>query len=375
MIPVIFDSVNVVIQIILDFIYFNFSFLRVFQAILVIISGIILRKIFAKVVFKFIKNLAQKTTTDIDDIFVKVVEKPSGYLIICIGLAISIKFFHFNKILENSLIHITNSMVILCIFWLLHDITDVAAKLMLKIAKKTETQYDDIIVNFTKKVIKIFIIIIAISIIIKEWGYDITGIIAGLGLGGLALALAAKDTAENLFGSITLMLDKPFSKEDWIMTPKVEGRVIEIGFRSTRIRTFSQAIVTIPNSIMNKETITNWSKMGKRRVSFRIQIEAITKKNEIENFISKIKSKLMENDDVDKEQIIVCFDGFNEGRIEILIYYFTIFIDFENYLKAKEKVNYDINSLLLTEKIGLACPIKKLYIDNFENNYKEKVYD
>ena len=97
----------------------------------------------------------------------------------------------------------------------------------------------------------------------QEWDYRIDGFIAGLGLGGLAFSLAAKDTLSNVFGGLVVILDKPFSIGDWIKTPSVEGTVEDISFRSTKVRTFAQALVTVPNATLANEPVTNWTRMGK----------------------------------------------------------------------------------------------------------------
>ncbi|MFA1822484.1 mechanosensitive ion channel family protein [Virgibacillus oceani] len=118
------------------------------------------------------------------------------------------------------------------------------------------------------RTLRIVIIAISFSIIAQEFGYDVNGFVAGLGIGGLAFALAAKDALANMFGGIIIITKKPFTIGDWVLTPSVEGTVEDISFRSTKVRTFAQALVTVPNATLSNEPITNWSKMGKRQITF-----------------------------------------------------------------------------------------------------------
>src|SRR5699024_6731493 len=126
---------------------------------------------------------------------------------------------------------------------------------------------DEILVSFLSRALQFIIIAMAISIVLQEFDYHIGGLITGLGIGGLAISLAAKDALANLFGGVVIVTEKPFTINDWIMTPSVEGTVEDISFRSTKVRTFDQALVVVPNATLANEAITNWSKMGKRRIS------------------------------------------------------------------------------------------------------------
>ncbi|MFP3359363.1 mechanosensitive ion channel family protein, partial [Planococcus sp. SIMBA_143] len=127
---------------------------------------------------------------------------------------------------------------------------------------KYNVKIDHILIPFFSKALRLIIVAIGISVIAQEFEYDINGFVAGLGIGGLAFALAAKDALANLFGGIIIITEKPFTIGDWIKTPSVEGTIEDISFRSTKVRTFAQALVTVPNATLSNEAITNWSKMG-----------------------------------------------------------------------------------------------------------------
>lgn len=221
---------------------------------------------------------------------------------------------------------------------------------------------DKILLPMLAKIIRFIIIAVALVVILQEWDYDISGFIAGLGLGGLAFALAAQQTLSNLFGGFVLITDKPFGIGDWILTPSVEGTVEEINFRSTRIRTFAQALVTVPNSTLANEPITNWSRMGKRQISFNLGVPYSTPKAKLEVCIDKIKKMLVEHEDIHKQTIMVGFDSFKDGRYNIFLYLFTRTTIWEEYVGVKEDVNLKIIDILEEEGVSMIPPSSQVIV-------------
>ncbi|MDZ4957112.1 mechanosensitive ion channel, partial [Clostridium perfringens] len=145
-----------------------------------------------------------------------------------------------------------------------------------------------------------------ISCIAREFGF--TGFIAGLGISGIAFALMAQDAFSNLFGGMIIVLDRPFAIGDWIQTAQVEGIVEDITFRSTKIRTFSMAVATVPNSKLANENIINWTQRKLRRIHFKFTIKYDTEVEKIKSCVDKIESKLKDHEKVDKDLIIVSFN-------------------------------------------------------------------
>ena len=180
---------------------------------------------------------------------------------------------------------------------------------------KSEKKVSPVLTGLFRKSLKVVIIIIEIFMIIKEWGFDVTGLITGLGIGGLAISLAAKDAASNFLGSVTIMADKNYDIGDWIQTDSVEGFVEEIGFRSTKIRTFSNALTIVPNSILSNEPVTNWTKMGKRRVSFNLNIPINTPSEKINDLLNRIRD-LLRTMKVNQDYKVVQLNGFEDASLK-----------------------------------------------------------
>ena len=175
--------------------------------------------------------------------------------------------------------------------------------------------------NFILKSIRFFILMLAFIAVLQEWGYNVSGFLASLGLVGMAFALAAKDTAANLFGSLVIFTDKPFKIGDWVKTPEVEGTIESVGIRSTKVRTFAQALVSVPNGVLANSAILNWSKMGKRRVKTTIGVTYDTSGDTLEQIINDIKEMLKNHPDIHQDTIHIYFSAFGDSSLNIFCYY------------------------------------------------------
>jgi len=251
------------------------------------------------------------------------------------------------------------SLLIMILAWGASDIAGTDSVLSLEFKEKL--QLDSILVAFFLKVVKFIIYALAIVLIAHEWDYDVNGFIAGLGLGGLAFALAAKDALANIFGGIVIIMEKPFSIGDWVQTPDVEGTVEEISFRSTRFRTVTQALVTVPNSNLANKPITNLSRMGKRQVKFTLSIDYAGPRDKIEQFIQEIRNLLKSNPAIHPQTILVYLENINVNSLDILFYFFTNTTNWEEYLTVKENINYQIMDIMAEKKLPLASPGRIVY--------------
>ncbi|WP_413580849.1 mechanosensitive ion channel family protein [Bdellovibrio sp. HCB288] len=187
------------------------------------------------------------------------------------------------------------------------------------IAAKTESKMDDNLVPFATKAIKFLVVILGFLMILQSFGLNVMSLMAGLGLGGLALALAAQDTAANLFGSITILFDTPFQVGDWVKVKDMEGTVEEVGFRSTRIRTFYNSVITVPNAMMAKETIDNMGVRPFRRVRQIIGIAYETPPEKIKEFCDRVRYCIKQDNTVNPETVVVNFNGYADSQLNILV--------------------------------------------------------
>lgn len=233
-----------------------------------------------------------------------------------------------------------------------------------KIKEMTSKDIEDSMFDFILKIIRVVIYIIAGFIVITALGINLNGLVAGLGIGGVILTLAAQDTAKNIFAGLIVFLDKPFIVGDWIQVDKFEGTVEDITFRSTRVRTFENSLVNIPNAIIANASIINWSKMEKRRYRTNLCIELDTPLEKLEKFKQRVEDMLQTRDAIYDDSIVVKFDNITDNGLNVLISSYTHSVDFNSYLAEKEDINYKIMKILQEENIGLAYDTKTVYMKN-----------
>ena len=240
---------------------------------IIILFTFIIRSIFVYVIDKKMTVRINKTKTELDKLLLKAIKTPLGYMILLQGFYTAILSLQLpEKIGQFDITLILHSIYILAIsfiiLYFIFKIIDIIAYYLHNEAKKNNGFLDGQLVPLIIKSLRILVVTLGILFILQNFGYNVTSLLAGLGLGGLAFALAAQNTVSNLFGSITIFSDKPFQLGDWISVGDIEGTVEELGFRTTRVRRFDQALVTVPNSQFINTGIINYSAMKKRRIEF-----------------------------------------------------------------------------------------------------------
>lgn len=234
--------------------------------------------------------------------------------------------------------------------------------IFLKIKSKKGKEIDQATISGIFKVIRIMIYIIAGFMVISEFGYDLTGFIASLGIGGVVITLAAQDTAKSLIGGILIFLDKPFKVGDYIKVGQYEGTIEEIKFRSTNIRTLDNSVLHIPNSEMSISAVTNYSEMEKRRYYTKLTLELETKLEKVEIVKNKIQQMLEKTESIITDTISVKFQNISDNGIEIIVVAYINETDYGRYMEIREKINYDILTILQQEGVELAYNTQTIYV-------------
>lgn len=325
-----------------------------------------LRRIFTKYVFKLLIKVSRKVNSKFLPNLFLAFEKPLHWFFILLGFYAAIAYYPYLDHTYPILITWLKSLFIFLVSWGLFNLVSSSSTIFRFINEKTNIHIDEILIPFLSRTMQFIIIAIAISIILQEFHYHIGGLITGLGLGGLAISLAAKDALANLFGGVVIVTEKPFTIDDWIKTPSVEGTVEDISFRSTKVRTFQQALVTVPNATLANEAITNWSKMGKRQISFDLRLTYDTPREKMERVVQQIESLLRGHPDIHQETIFVTVNDFADNGLDIMLYFFTKTTDWGKYLSIRESINLEILDILEREEVQIAIPSRKLYMKNAE---------
>ncbi len=259
----------------------------------------------------------------------------------------------------------------LSVFWLILNVFDIFFMLAEnRIGSKSASAAS--LINFLRKVVKSIIIIIALLSILDNVGVNVNTIIASLGIGGMALAFAAQDTIANFFGSVSIIIDRPFLVGDWIKTLNYEGNVEAIGFRSTRIRTFTKTLVTIPNSILAKESVENFSKMPLRKVTDVLGLTYSATAEQIEAVIPEIRDAIKATEGVDPYSVSVRFDGFGSSSLNIKIIYYTKKISYDYYTDIRGLVNFAIMRIFAARGLSFAFPSTSVYVESVPKELEGK---
>ncbi len=371
--------------------YFKFS---IGEILFVIVVMVFFRIINTRLIFlftTFVNKIFIKNSEKAEDemeLFIKhSIEKPLIFALYTLSIHISIYALIKDTEVIDKIIPWINTIYMGVLTWALYSLlTNWISNYAENLVKRYQNVRREMIV-FILRITKVVLILLVILFLFSQLGIDIKAIAASLGVGGIAIALASKDTLANFFGSLNIMTDNSFSQGDWIVANSVEGTVVDIRMRTTRIRTFDNAMITIPNSELANTNIKNYSK---RRIGRRIQMKvgvtyesAMTDikklKDDIENMLqnhpdiatekNSILGKARRFEAIKREDLqgvkrtlLVYIDEFDNSSVNILVYCFSKSPDWEEWLRVKEDVIIKISELVHKNNCEFAYPTQTLFV-------------
>lgn len=342
------------------------------QSYLWFLGIILLAFIFKRIISKKLSNAFydgfKKYFPEIEaiDSFFSLLIKPIEYLIVIIAVSIAVNVLEFPPAQEGkrSIDEILNLVVqfgiVLNITWIILRIIDFIAFVLTKKAEKTQSKADDQIIQFVKETLKIITYIFSLLFILGAvFNFNISTLIAGLGIGGLAVAFAAKDTIENLIASLIIFMDKPFIIGDYIKVGNIDGIVEKIGFRSTRIRTLEKSYLTLPNKTLVNEKLDNLTLRTSYRAKLHIRLTYETTTEQIKAIVKDIQQYIDEHPKLNKNGL-VRFEDFGESSLDITILYFVDTKEYAQYLTVKEEINFKIIEIVKKNGSNFAFPTRTI---------------
>ena len=343
----------------MDNVYYGNSLKAWFFAILIVIGAFILGKVVYWIFGNIIKKLTSKTKTKLDDIIIDMIEEPVMLAIILAGFWYGFNSLNFSIGVNSFFNKALMFVVIMNIAWLISRLFDsIYTEYILPLADKTETDLDDQIMPVIKKGIHAIIWIIAIIVGLDNAGYNVGAILAGLGIGGLALAMAAKDTVSNIFGGAMIFLDKPFKIKDRIKIAGFDGNVEEIGLRITKLRTLAGTEVSIPNATFIGNPVENISREPSRKVILNLGLTYDTSEKDIEKGMKILENIANKNNDIINKNFKIAFNNFGDFSLGIMfIYYIKKHSDI---LNTQTKINLDILKEFNNNKLNMAFPTQTI---------------
>jgi len=326
-------------------------------------AGIVLSFVVAKMVYwligRFLKKMAKHTANRFDDILVDMMEEPVVFVLIITGIWYSLHTLVLTATMEAVLSKAYYVLVIVAIAWLITRLSDaVIETYLVPYVRKTEGKLDDQLLPIIRKGIKLSVWAIAIIVALDNAGYDVKAVLASLGIGGLALALAAKDTVANLFGSFTIFVDKPFVVGDRIKVKGYDGFVREVGIRSTRLQTLDGRMVTIPNQFVANESIVNVTSEPSRKITMDIGLTYDTTPEQMEEAMRILHDIAASHPDTE-ENIVTAFTEFRDSSLNIrFIYYIK---KGASVFGTQNAVNMEILKRFNEKGLEFAYPTQTVY--------------
>lgn len=333
--------------------------ISIIVSILILVGAIVIGKLLYWLIGTFAKSLAARTKSGLDDILIDKLEEPIIYGIVILGFYWGFTRLHFNESVDSFFANVFMILFILNVTWLIARVIDsLIEEYIVPIVTKSESDLDDQLLPILRKTVKAVLWIFGIVIALSNSGFDVAALIAGLGIGGLALALAAQDTVKNIFGGIMVFLDKPFKIKDRIKVNGMDGVVEEIGVRSTRLRTLEGRLITIPNGQFSDNAVENVSLEPTRKVNISLGLTYDTTPEQMENAMNIIKDIIKANSKVE-DDALVAFNTWGDFAMGIQVIYYISSPDF--IFSAQSEINLEILKLFNAEGLEFAFPTQTIY--------------
>ena len=268
------------------------------------------------------------------------------------------------RLAQTALVSNTvSSLLVIAFYWILYNFSSTTSVLFDHFFSKSGKKLDPAISGLFSSFFHALILFFALATVLSTWGFNISGFIAGLSIGGLAVSLAAKDSLANIFACLVILMDQPFHVGDWIICNNVEGIVESISFRSTNVRTFTQALVYIPNSLIISTPIQNFTNRHMRRLEMTLGVTYDSTREQMEELVRKIREFLQEDPDIVDEGITVAFSEMGASSLDISIVCYCRHTSYDKFMKSKERINLELMKLLEETGTSAAFPSTSVYIE------------
>ena len=279
-----------------------------------------------------------------------------------VAILVGIPLLDFEQDIEDFGNFVGQLLGVIAIVVLAFQAIDIFTDYLRRRADATATRLDDQLVPMIRMVLRIFVLIVGVLFALQNLDVNVGSLLAGLGIGGLAVALAAQDTIKNLLGGATIFADKPFQVGDWVLIGDLEGTVERVGFRSTRVRTFADSLITVPNARISDTAIDNMGLRTWRRYSTTLGIAYHTDPDRVQAFVEGIRAIIQANPHTRKDYYLVEFHSYGASSLNIMVYCFFGVPDWNAELRARHVLNLDIMRLAKELQVDFAFPTQTLHL-------------
>lgn len=324
-------------------------------AALILVASYVFRKVFTRLVFGSLRKVTARTKSTLDDELFTSLQAPVGAFIAVFGAVVAVKVLKLSPDAEAARIYIqTVAFAVVTLWFFLKAISAILNHL--HVAAKAREMSVAAFMPWIKKSLFALILIFGVLLVAQQLGADVKAFLAGLGIGGLAFALAAQDTLGNVFGSVVVAVDQPFRVGEFVQIGAHMGTVEDIGLRSTKLRTPQRTLIAIPNRTVANEAINNFGRMTERRVEQTIGVTYGSKPEQVEGLLEDIRALLKNDPDVHQDFIAVNFINFGAFSLDIQIIYFAADTDLRKSFVLRERINLALMRLVLARGLSFAFP-------------------
>ena len=337
----------------------NAQLFRIIGGALIFIIFLIFRNKLSGSILKLISKLVFRNKEDKQESFINTVKKPLSIMFLVIGIFLAV----YINVKSVAVFKAFKIAVIIIICWGVVNYLSANIGSIIRF-KGSDDATNLTALKFISNILKIVVVLFGIVMVISELGYNINGLITGLGVGGLAISLAAQDAVSNLISGFVIVLEKPFVVGDMVITDSYQGTVIDITMRSTTIRTLEDSVVTLPNSHVANSSIVNLSRIEKRLISFDIGLLYSTPNELLEKCITDIRNYLESDENIIEAPIRVHFTKLDDSSLNISVVCYSDKSDLNEHLDVFNRVNFNVKRIIEENGADFAYPSTSVYIEN-----------
>ena len=317
-------------------------------------------KIFQVIILKRLSQISKKTPTDIDDLLISLVKdvKPPFYFFI--SLYVSLKFLELAAIVEKIINAVFIIVIAYQVILILQRTVDYAAEKIINRTKGKNREKDKEVIGLISKIFKISLWAVGVLLVLSNLGVNVTSVVAGLGIGGIAIALAVQNILGDVFASFSIFIDKPFEIGDYIVAGKESGTVQKIGIKTTRLKTLQGEELVVPNKDLTDARIQNFKRMEKRRVVFTLGVVYGTSAEKLEKIPTIVKEIISGIDSAVFSR--AHFSRYGDFSLDYEVVYFVDSPKYEEYMDIQQEVNLAIYKKFAEEEIEFAYPTQTVFL-------------
>jgi MscS family membrane protein len=324
----------------------------------------VLRRVIRTLLFAPLKRVLDRNGSKLGRIIYESFERSSRLLVFAVAIYITVALFEFGPAAEEFAATIARALVLISAFVAIYSVVEIIFSNVATVQSVLSLDIEERLIPFLRVVIQVTIVIVGGLIILQEFGVNITTLLASFGVVGLALSLAAQDTASNVFSFAAIVSDNPFKVGDFISTKDFTGIVEHVGVRTTRIRRLDQMLVIVPNNALTSTPIVNSSRLFKRRLDFILRIEYDTSSDQVRAMNETIREMLRSRPHTEPDSVVVRFVAFGENALEVRVIANILLADWNAFTAEQEEINLQILDIIHT--LGIRAGQQTLFVMNYD---------